>query len=723
MAVKRIFVWTPVAIIISTFLLFLTFRESLHLHLAVPGANGKFETRLIAIDPKALDLINRAQAHDQIGEVAQATQDYLFCISSPDFQKIAPRIRTAIRELADMREGAGNKDYIPELLCHSEVFYWPKSRLPIKVFIPSTSATDGFSDIDRKLICQSLDSWMKLVPDKLSYKVVEDKQNADLVFSQKKESSELGLSRLQAAHTVPLPEGPLKWQVAAIAKCNIDVVRADPPLKSESDPKATDRRRIFTHELGHALGLSGHSCNAADIMFFTGNDESPYEISERDKTTLQIIYNTDSVEKLAEKYIRERAAANDKYALMQLAAALQTTQPDSPALRKQIFDLVKRAADLGLARAQIATGALYAEGDGGPRDMKKAVSYWEMAAEQDAGPAFLSLAEVYERGTGIPADVGKADYYYRRALTLDSTSAALDYADFLCYQRGNPGSYSRAVRYYKMAAEAFSCEAMSRMAVLYENGYGVPRDSESAKYWMNRALSTIARIKPSDAAGYYLRGRMWNAICRHTEALADYNAAAKLQPKLRGLHVSRALEYFCVGDFAKAKQDLASSIAEDPDDLDGYFVSCVIHLGMHEPEQCLKVTQEILKRAPDPDNRRLYVLLYSTLASRMMHDDKTARSLLEAARAGTVKDHWPEPIVSFLEGKIDSVELEKQSLGEEQGTESRAFIGIIQDLKGDRKAALQALKWVQQYGDARFYEHAVAVATLNRLEKQPANTK
>lgn len=693
--------------------------SDLHLHIPFPGKSG-ITKKLIAFAPKPLDLVNRAQIHDQEGEIDEATADYIACIDSPEFEKIPARIRTAIRELADMREAATSKDYLSELLCHSDVFYWPKSRMPIKVYIPGPTVPEGFSDVDHKLICECLDAWMKVVPDKLSYKVVDDKRGADLVFSQKGESSELGLSRLQAAHTVPLPEGPLKWQVGAIAKCGIDVVRVDPPLTEESEvSKIRDRKRIFTHELGHALGLSGHSCNAGDIMFFTGNEESPYQISPRDSATLQMIYNNDGMEKLAEKYIRQRAASNDKYAILQLAAALQATQPDSPKLRKEVFELVKRAADLGLARAQIGAGALYAEGDGGPRDMRKAVEYWEKAATQDAGSAFLSLAEVYERGTGIPADVDKADYFYRRALKLDSTSAALDYADFLCYQRGTPGSYSRAIRYYKMAAEAFSCEAMARMAALYENGYGVQKSAETARFWMDKALGTIERIKPSDATGFYLRGRMWNAISRHKEALSDFNSAVRLQPKLRGLLSSRAMEYFCVGDFANAKKDLDASIAEDPDDLDGYFVSCVVHLGMNNPEECLRATREILKRAPNPDNRRLYALMYATLACRMMNQEKTATSLLVAARENTVRDHWPEPIVEYLDGKIDAAELEKQSIGEEQGTESRAFIGVVENLKGDRKSALEALKWVRQYGDSRFYEHAVAVALLNRLEKTP----
>lgn len=514
---KPLFIWIPVLLLVIALSipLYKEVRDKLHLHIPIPTANG-LETKLVIIDQNALDLVMAAAEHDMNGEPDLATADYHACIDSPSFGKFAGKIRSVLRELVDMRDMATKPDYIEELLCHSEVFYWPKNRLPIRVYVPNVDSKDGFSSIDRKAIEDGLNQWIAVVPDKLSYVFVDDKATADLAFSQRATAGDLGLSKLKAAHTVPLPERPMRWRVAPISKVNIDVVKVTPPIKSEGDGRLAVRRKVFLHEIGHALGLSGHSCNAADTMFFSENGNNG-PLSKRDKETLKAIYTKPQLERLAETYIRARADKNDKYALMLLAMGLQANEPDSPALRKKVFELLKRSADLGMVKAQVLVGGYYLDGDVVPRDIQKGVHYAEMAVDQDSSSACLMLAHLFEKGTGTLPDVEKADYFYKRALRMDSSMAEISYADFLCYMRGDQDSYTRAATYYKMAADAFSCEAMTRLAVLYGSGYGVKKDPKEAQYWANKAVSIIDRLRPQDAAGYFLRGRLWHSTNRTKE--------------------------------------------------------------------------------------------------------------------------------------------------------------------------------------------------------------
>ncbi len=48
--------------------------------------------------------------------------------------------------------------------------------------------------------------------------------------------------------------------------------------------------RVVLHEMGHAVGLVGHSPYPGDVMFFSLVEDGPSELSERDRTTLQMIY-------------------------------------------------------------------------------------------------------------------------------------------------------------------------------------------------------------------------------------------------------------------------------------------------------------------------------------------------------------------------------------------------------------------------------------------------
>ncbi|MBY0548577.1 MAG: hypothetical protein K2W95_15005 [Candidatus Obscuribacterales bacterium] len=715
---KPLFIWIPIILLVIglSIPLYKEVRDKLHLHIPIPTAKG-LETKLVIIDQNALDLVMAAAEHDLHGEPDLATEDYHACIDSPSFGKFAGKIRSVLRELVDMREMATKPNYIEELLCHSEVFYWPKSRLPIKVYVPNDDSKDGFSPMDRKSIEDGLNQWIAVVPDKLSYVFVNDKAGADLVFSQRATSGDLGLSKLKAAHTVPLPERPMRWRVAPISKVNIDVVKVTPPIKNESDERLAVRKKVFLHEIGHALGLSGHSCNAADTMFFSENGNNG-PLSKRDKETLKAIYTTPQLERFAETFIRARADKNDKYALMLLAMGLQANEPDSPAVRKKVFELVKRSADLGLVKAQVLVGGYYLDGDVVPRDIQKGVRYAEMAVDQDSASACLMLAHLFEKGTGTLPDVEKADYFYKRALRMDSSMAEINYADFLCYMRGDQDSYTRAATYYKMAADAFSCEAMTRLAVLYGSGYGVKKDQKEAQYWSNKALAIIDRLRPQDAAGYFLRGRLWHATNRSKEAIADFNKAIALQPKLRGAHIARGLEYFNDGDFEKAKVDLTNALQSDPQDVEPYFIRCLISLAQNKPSECLKDAKQIFEKAPDPDNTRLYGLLYSAIANRMLHDEDAAKTLIREASQRVSQSTWPAPLVRYLAGEVDASELEKLSQGEGQLTEAQAFIGLNRAAAGDSGAAKRALLWVKQNGDARFYEHAIAVATLSRIEKE-----
>jgi TPR repeat protein len=96
---------------------------------------------------------------------------------------------------------------------------------------------------------------------------------------------------------------------------------------------------------------------------------------------------------------------------------------------------LKTAARLGHTEAQKAVGSFYLEGlrDADQnwvlrRSPKQAIPWLLLAAEAGDGPALFSLASCYADGNGVPVDVERAIRLYRRALQKGVHAAAWNIA-------------------------------------------------------------------------------------------------------------------------------------------------------------------------------------------------------------------------------------------------------------------------------------------------------
>src|SRR5215831_10258053 len=85
----------------------------------------------------------------------------------------------------------------------------------------------------------------------------------------------------------------------------------------------------------------------------------------------------------------------------------------------EAFRLLSIAKDKGASRAVANLAIMYAQGLGVPRDMAKAIRFYE-AVEEGEVRAQLELARIYARGIGVEADP-------KRALSLYTGIAKLEY--------------------------------------------------------------------------------------------------------------------------------------------------------------------------------------------------------------------------------------------------------------------------------------------------------
>ncbi|MBX9686431.1 MAG: matrixin family metalloprotease [Candidatus Obscuribacterales bacterium] len=697
-------------------IVFALYGAKLHLHVPVKSADGKsLKYWHIRRNLSPVELFTYAQAHDISGETELASEDFKATLIVPGFEKLPGRLKSTLEELADSRDFMAKDDYFSELVTHSRVCFWKKEQMPLKIYVPDSSQKDGFNDFDREEIRKCFSEWCAVVPDSLSFKMLSRPENADIVFRQKNTLADLSYSHSVLAHTIPIASGPERWSVFPCSKASIEPLRMNPAIESASDPRAAHRHVVFMHEIGHSLGLIGHSSNSSDLMFFTGSNG----ISKRDKASLRRIYAAGSLYERAEAALREAAARNDKYALVQMAVQLDECGTASPQRLKEIFELTKRAAAMGSNRAILMLGWMYHDGNGVRRDLRQAAKYFHRAAELGYAPALLALAGAYERGDGEEQNIALAEKYYKMALKMDLARAPLAYGNFLSYQFGDADSLARAAAFYKRSQDN-QVDSMIRLALLYEHGEGLPRDNNAAARLRARAHEQLSRLKAADAAEYYARACVYADLCESEKAVADFSEALKTKRDFRGAYLGKAAAEQALGKNEDAIRDYDAALKLDPDSAQAYLGRAYSNLALQKPADCLKDVDALLSICKRPDSDRLYALIVGSVAARVLKDEVKAGRMLSEADSMCKPEAWPKPIVAFLSHSINEEEFLKEARGYSRSTEVRAYLALEQSLSGKTKDAMANFAWVKENGDKSFYEYPVALAQLERLQKQPA---
>lgn len=174
-------------------------------------------------------------------------------------------------------------NYLPEISANG-ITRWPPSRMPIKVFIKPGTDVPGYRSQYESTLKQAIADWAQGSNDAVKFTYVASEPQADIVCSWTNDQSRLS-SKDEDGHAVLIPDAD------GILRAEILLLTQSPAGKGMTD-KYT--RRVYLHEIGHALGLSGHSSQPTDIMYRTvdpGDGDSI--LSARDRNTLSSLYSLD----------------------------------------------------------------------------------------------------------------------------------------------------------------------------------------------------------------------------------------------------------------------------------------------------------------------------------------------------------------------------------------------------------------------------------------------
>ena len=200
-----------------------------------------------------------------------------------------------IRDLEDDREKLSDPsnnqpDYFDLLVAQGEAHPWAQASMPLKIYIGRADGLQGYRPNFTQIIIKAYDAWGKASGNKLAFLMVDNPANCDIeiewttedLFKEEggRRRAAAGITQNSPAHNMANP-----WQIGH-SKIRIQTINCF----SREDCTDDDILSTSLHEVGHSLGIGGHSANFSDIMFMGNSNRQLPALTRRDKATMARLY-------------------------------------------------------------------------------------------------------------------------------------------------------------------------------------------------------------------------------------------------------------------------------------------------------------------------------------------------------------------------------------------------------------------------------------------------
>lgn len=220
-----------------------------------------------------------------------------------------------------------------------------------------------------------------------------------------------------------------------------------------------------------------------------------------------------------------------------------------------------------------------------------------------------------------------------------------------------------------------------------------------------------------DKAGVLLAG-----TGDYSGAIADYNKAIGLDPKLIPPYVNRGFAKLHMGDINSATADFTQAITMDAKHANAYYGRALAQQAAGDPAKAAADYQQSLALNPSGPNPHFYLWITLTQSNKKAEADKELSDYL-ATLTDPKTSFWMKKIGGFLLGQVTEGDLENIAATSKTAdgrsiSQSQAwyFAGMKKLIAGDKAGAAELLKKSVDTKAFKQTQYVLAKAQLQSLE-------
>lgn len=251
-------------------------------------AIGEFETALKLSSSMPEATLNLAGCYQSVGDNENAIRWYGKYLEenpkSPQAAQVVDIVDALKKSLGKGESDPHGTDYFSSIT--KDGFYrWAAERMPLRIYIEPGTEVAGYNARFDGILLNSFQDWCKASAGNITITRVNSSKEADIFCSWTSNPQEVTVSGTQGE----------RGSARIIAKGN-NIMRATlkiltKPFLEDGILSDDDMKKACLHEVGHVLGLQGHSNNNHDVMFFTVDTSTVWPVlSKRDKATMARLY-------------------------------------------------------------------------------------------------------------------------------------------------------------------------------------------------------------------------------------------------------------------------------------------------------------------------------------------------------------------------------------------------------------------------------------------------